>query len=74
MEENIGDVIADRVETGELIIDGEAYPPQWPVGNVFYSRGKTGKNIVYILNCRVVKNKWNIIKYKLIIEGIEVNN
>ena len=45
MKENIGDVIADRVKTSELIIDSEAYSPQWSVGNVFYTRGKTGRDV-----------------------------
>ncbi len=74
MKDNIRDVVADGIETGKLIVDGEAYPSKRPVGDVSYSRAKTGRDIFYVLNGRVVKNKWDVIKYKLIIKGVEVNN
>jgi len=74
VKDNIRDVVADGIEAGELIVDGEAYPPERPVGDAFYSRGKTGRDIFYVLNGRIVKNKWDVIKYKLIIKGIEVNS
>ena len=74
MKGNITNVVADRVESRKLIVDGKAYSPKRPVGNSVYPRGKTGRNPFYMLNGGIVKNKWNVIKYKLITKGVEVNN
>ena len=74
MKENIRNVVTSRVESGKLVVDGKAYPPQWPVGNVFYSRGKPGRDVFYMLNSGIFKNKPNVVKDKLIVKGIEINN
>ena len=74
MKENIRNVVADRIESGKLIVDGKADTPKRPVRNSMYPRGKTGRDPFYMLNGRIVKNKRNVIKYKLIIKGVEINN
>ena len=74
MKENIRNVVADRIETGKLIVDCKAYPSKRPVGNSVYPGGKTGRNLFYMLNSGIVKNKGNVIKYKLISKGVKVNN
>ena len=74
VKENIRNVVADRIESGKLIVNGKADSPKGSVGNVSYPWGKAGRNFFYTLNGRIVKNKWNVIKYKLIIKAVEVNN
>lgn len=67
-------MVADRVEFRKLVVNGKAYPPKRSVGNSVYPGGKTGRNPFYMLNGGIVKNKRDVIKYKLIIKGVEVNN
>ena len=74
MEKNIRNVVADRIKSCKLVVDCKAYPPKRPIGNSVYPRSKTGRDPFNMLNGGIVNNKWNVIKYKLIIKGVEINN
>jgi hypothetical protein len=74
MKDNIRNVVAGWIKSCKQVVDGKAYSPQWPVGNIFYSRGKPGRDIFYMLNSGIFKNKPNVVKNKLIVKSIEINN
>jgi hypothetical protein len=74
MKDNIRNVVTGRVEPCKLVVNSKAYSPKWPVGNILYSRGKTGREFFYMLNSGIVTNERKIVKNKLIVKRIEINN
>ena len=47
VEEDIWDMISERVKTSKLVVDSVGYPAQWPVRDVLYSWGKLFENTLY---------------------------
>ena len=74
MKENIRNVVAGRIETGKLVVNGITYSPQWSVGHFIYSGGKAGRKSLYMFEGGIVENKRNVVKHKFIRKRIEVNS
>ena len=74
MKNSVRNVVAGRIESCELIVNSKAYSPQWPVGNLLYSRGKMGRDFFYMPKSWIITNERKIVKNKLVVKGIKINN
>jgi hypothetical protein len=73
MIDNIGDVVGDGIESGELIIYGIAHPPQGTIRGLVYSGEKIGRYPGKISDGRIVADEGKVIKNELIVQGVEIN-
>jgi hypothetical protein len=56
-----------------LIVNDVWYPPQGSIGNFVNTGGETEGNFLQISDGRIVADEGDVIKYKLIVKGVEID-
>ncbi len=73
VQDDVRDVVGDRIEAGELVVYGVADPSQGPIRSVVYSREKIRGQPGKISDGRIVSNQWKVVKNELIVQGVKID-